>query len=77
LTQTGADFSGTMSSSVSNGKFENGKVNGSTLTATINADIQGQPTSIQFEGKVEGEKMSGSLNVPGFGILPFSAVKSN
>jgi len=77
LTQTGADFSGTMSSSVSNGKFENGKVNGNTLTATINADIQGQPTSIQFEGKVEGEKMSGSLNVPGFGILPFSAVKSN
>ncbi|PYS86522.1 MAG: S9 family peptidase [Acidobacteria bacterium] len=77
LTQTGADFNGTMSSSVSNGKFENGKVNGNTLTAIINADVQGQPTTIQFEGKVEGEKMSGSLNVPGFGTLPFSAVRGN
>jgi dipeptidyl aminopeptidase/acylaminoacyl peptidase len=77
LSQTSTDFAGTMASSVSNGKFENGKVNGNSLTATINADVQGQPTTIQFEGKVEGEKMSGTLNVPGFGILPFSAVKSN
>jgi hypothetical protein len=77
LKQTGADFSGTMSSPVSSGVIEKGKVNGSAVTATINADVQGQPTTIQMEGKLDGGKISGTMNVPGLGLLPFSAVKAN
>ncbi|HVQ55600.1 MAG TPA: S9 family peptidase [Pyrinomonadaceae bacterium] len=77
LKQTGADFNGTMTSPVSSGVIEKGKVSGSNLTATINADVQGQPTTIQFEGKLDGAKMSGTLNVPGFGVLPFNGVKAN
>ena len=61
---------GTMTSPVSSGIIEKGKVSGSNLTATINADVQGQPTTIQLEGKLDGRKMSGTLNVPGFGVLP-------
>jgi dipeptidyl aminopeptidase/acylaminoacyl peptidase len=77
LKQTGADFNGTMTSPVSSGVIEKGKVSGNNLTATINADIQGQPATIQFEGKLDGEKMSGTLNVPGFGVLPFNGIKAN
>jgi hypothetical protein len=28
-----------------------------------------------IEGKVDGGKMTGTLNVPGFGILPFTGSK--
>jgi hypothetical protein len=75
--QTGDDFTGTMTSTVSNGAFEKGKVNGSNVTATLNADVQGSPATIQMEGKLDGGKLTGTLNVPGLGVLPFSAVKSN
>jgi dipeptidyl aminopeptidase/acylaminoacyl peptidase len=77
LKQTGSDFTGTMTSAAGNGVFEKGKINGSNLTATLNADVQGQPMTIQMEGKLDGGKLSGTLNVPGMGVLPFNGVKSN
>ena len=77
LKQTGGDFSGSMTSTVSSGVIEKGKVNGNAVSATINADVQGQPTTILMDGKLDGGKISGTLNVPGFGVLPFSAVRSN
>ena len=75
--QTGADFTGTMTSPVGNGVFEKGKVNGSSVTATLNADVQGSPATIQMAGKLDGGKISGTLDVPGLGVLPFSGVKAN
>jgi dipeptidyl aminopeptidase/acylaminoacyl peptidase len=75
IKQTGSDFVGTMSSMVGGGSFEKGKVSGSTFTATLNADVQGSPTVISLEGKVEGSKMSGTMNVPGFGVLAFTGVR--
>ena len=77
LKQTGNDFTGTMTSAVGNGVFDKGKVNGSSVTATLNADLQGSPTIIQMAGKLDGGKMSGTLDVPGLGVLPFNAVKAN
>ena len=75
--QTGDDFTGTMTSPVANGVFEKGKVNGGGITATLNADIQGSPTTIQMVGKLDAGKMSGTLDVPGLGVLPFTGVKAN
>jgi hypothetical protein len=75
--QSGDDFTGTMTSPVGNGVFEKGKTSGSSVTATLNADVQGSPTTIQMVGKLEGGKMSGTLDVPGLGVLPFTGVKAN
>lgn len=76
IKQTGSDFIGSMASGVGNGTIEKGKVAGSTVTGILQADVQGQPTTISISGKVEGEKMSGTLDVPGIGVVAFTAVKN-
>ncbi|QYO65332.1 hypothetical protein [Leptolyngbya sp. 7M] len=74
--QNGTEFTGTMASEVGSGSFENGKINGDKVTAKLNADVQGSPTTIEFEGKVDGDKMTGTMNVPGFGLLSFAGTRS-
>ena len=37
--------------------------------------LQGTPVDIKLSGKVDGEKISGSMDVPSFGVLPFSGNK--
>ena len=76
IKQTGAEFIGTMASGVGNGTFEKGKVNGSSVSAMLQADVQGQPTSITVNGKVEGDQMTGTLDVPGIGVVAFTAVRN-
>jgi dipeptidyl aminopeptidase/acylaminoacyl peptidase len=76
LKQEGAGFTGSMASALGAGSVGGGKVSGSNVSATIKADLQGQPIEFVMDGKVDGNKMTGTLNVPGFGILPFSAEKA-
>lgn len=76
LKQTGSDFTGTMNSMVGSGSFQNGKVAGSQVSGILQADVQGNPSAIVVDGKVDGTKMTGTLNVPGMGILPFTATKN-
>lgn len=76
IKQNGSDFIGTMASMVGNGTFEKGKVAGSKVTATLQAEVQGQPTSITVDGTVDGDKMNGTMNVPGIGVVTFTAVKN-
>ncbi len=75
IKQTGSEFVGTMASGVGNGTIEKGKVAGANVTGIMQADVQGQPTTIEINGKVEGEKMTGTLNVPGIGVVVFTASK--
>ena len=76
VTQKGSDFIGSMSSDHGGGTVENGKVSGMTVKATVKAEIQGQPMEIQLEGKIEGEKISGTLTIAGLGTMPFTGVKN-
>ncbi len=76
IKQTGEEFIGSMASMVGNGTIEKGKVAGNKISATLQADVQGTPTTIELDGTVAGDKMTGTLNVPGIGILSFSAVHS-
>ena len=75
ITQADNGFTGTMASPVGAGKIEKGKVDGNKVTGTIQADVQGSPTTIEMSGTLEGDKMKGTLNVPGFGTLPFTAAR--
>jgi len=74
--QSGSEFTGSMASMVGSGSFDKGKVNGNSVIGKLNADVQGQPTVIDFEGKIDGDKMTGTLNVPGIGVVPFVASRS-
>ena len=76
LKQTDSGFIGTVASYIANGSIEKGTVAGSSVKATLQADVQGQPMTITLDGKVDGEKMSGTLNVPGIGIVSFTAVRT-
>jgi dipeptidyl aminopeptidase/acylaminoacyl peptidase len=76
LKQAASAFDGSMTSPLGGGAVAGGKVSGSNVTAIVKADLQGQAIEIALEGKVDGNKMTGTLNVPGFGILPFVAEKA-
>jgi dipeptidyl aminopeptidase/acylaminoacyl peptidase len=74
--QTGSEFIGTMASGIGSGTFEKGKVEGSKVTAKLMADVQGQAMAIDVEGTLEGDKFNGTMNVPGVGVVAFTAVRS-
>ena len=77
LKQKGGEFDGSMSSPMGAGTVQKGKVNGSSVSGVIVAEIQGQQMEFQLEGKLEGGKFTGTLTAAGMGGFPFSATRSN
>lgn len=75
LKQTGDSISGTMSSDVGGGTVKSGKLTGKLIKATITADVQGQPTELQLEGTIDGEKFSGTILAQGLGSFPFTGMR--
>ena len=70
-------FSGSILSHLGPGTVENGKVNGTDFTGVIKADVNGQPMDIPMTGAAQGgNKLSGVLNVPGMGTMPFTATRN-
>ena len=76
LKQAGSEFNGTMSSLVGDGTIENGKVSGNNFTAVMQASIQGQAMSLNIEGKIDGDKMTGTISGPGIPLVPFTATRA-
>lgn len=76
LKQENGVVTGSTASQLGNGVIDGGKVIGSTLTAMLHTEIQGQPMDIVMEGSVSGNKMTGTFNVPGLGMVPFTATKN-
>src|SRR5688572_23012853 len=70
IKQEGAGFSGTMSSMLGGGSVEKGAVSANNVKGVIKAEVQGQMMEIQMEGKVEGNKMTGTLS--GTGLPPIT-----
>jgi peroxiredoxin len=75
LKQDGASFTGGTFATIGSGTIEGGKVSGNNFTALLKADIQGQIVELQMEGKIDGNKMSGTFSGGGFGSIPFTATK--
>lgn len=75
LKQNGADFNGTISSMHAGGTIEKGKISGSDVTATLNVETQGDALRLQLEGKVEGDKITGTMSAPGFPPITFTATR--
>jgi dipeptidyl aminopeptidase/acylaminoacyl peptidase len=76
LKQTGAAFNGSMNSILGPATIENGKVSGNNFTATVSANVQGQAMSLQMEGKIDGDKMEGTLSGVGLPMIPFTATRA-
>lgn len=76
LKQNGAAFAGTMSSMLGDGTIESGKISGNSFTANLVANIQGQMMTIQVEGKIDGDKMTGTMSGAGIPVVPFTATKA-
>jgi hypothetical protein len=75
IKQAGASFTGGTFASIGDGTIENGKISGNTFTALLRASVQGSPVDFQMEGKVDGNKITGSFTGAGFGSIPFTATK--
>lgn len=64
LEQDGESVTGMLETMLGNGKIAGGKVSGSKLAATANAEMQGQPVEFAISGKVDGDSMSGTITAP-------------
>jgi hypothetical protein len=76
LKQEGASFTGTSVSAIGNAVIDGGKVSGKSFTATLKAEIQGNPTEFAIEGTLDGDKIVGTITGGGFGSLPFTAARA-
>jgi hypothetical protein len=74
LKSDGGALSGTQSAAQGSGPLENGKVEGDTVSwsAKITSPM---PMTLEFTGKVEGEKLAGSVKAGAFGSFPFNGSK--
>ena len=76
IQENGSGFRATMASEHGGGTIENGVVNGNSLKGTLQATLNGEPATIQMIGKLEDGKLKGTMDVPGFGALPFTGTRS-
>jgi len=74
--QIGETLAGTVSSPHGSGVLQKIKVNGSSVTGEIVADIDGQQMEFQLDGKIEGGKFTGTLSNGG-AAMPFTATRTN
>ncbi len=64
LEQDGESVTGMLETMLGNGKIADGKVSGSKLAATANAEVQGKPVEFTISSKVDGDSMSGTITAP-------------
>jgi zinc protease len=62
LEQNGNDVSGKLETMFGNGEVTYGRVKGNQLSATAQAEVQGQSAEFTISGTVEGNSMKGSLS---------------
>jgi imidazolonepropionase-like amidohydrolase len=75
LRQEGETISGVVSSPFGQSPISGGSVSGSEVRFTLSVEIQGTPTSVTFVGRIEGDRMSGTVTVEGMGAFPFSGTR--
>jgi imidazolonepropionase-like amidohydrolase len=75
LTQSGASFTGQMTSQMGTTTIDNGEVSGSSASWSITLTMGGQSMTITFNGDVEGNRIRGTVEMPGMGSASFTATK--
>ncbi len=75
LRQQGDAISGTVTSPFGQSDLTEGSLSGNEVRFTISVDIQGTPMRVTFAGRIEGDRMSGTVTVEGMGSFPFSGTR--
>jgi hypothetical protein len=73
ITTSGDTFTGTTSGRMGEQKIE-GKVNGDALTWSTNIS-QPMPMTLEFQATVNGDNMTGTVQLGAFGSAPLSGVR--
>jgi imidazolonepropionase-like amidohydrolase len=75
LTQSGNTFAGTMTSQMGSMEISAGEISGRIATWTAVIQIGGQSITLNYRGEVEGNRMTGSVELGSFGSGTFTAEK--
>ena len=76
MKQNGANVSGTLSSMLGGGSIDKAVVSGNNFNGTAAVEVQGQMVTLQIEGKIEGDKMTGTMAGQGLPPISFTATKN-
>jgi hypothetical protein len=71
-TQTGATLDGTVATELGTVQITDARVTGQRVTFTITLPIEGQTTVIVFRGTVDGNRMSGDVDLGALGAGTFT-----
>jgi hypothetical protein len=75
VNQSGASFSGTMTSMMGTQTIDEGQVNGRNVSWSLTMQVGGQSITLNYRGQVEGNRMTGSAELGSFGTATFTAEK--
>jgi imidazolonepropionase-like amidohydrolase len=73
IAQSGASFSGSMTSQFGTTEISAGEIAGRTATWTTILQVGGQSITLNYRGEVEGNRMTGSADLGSFGNATFTA----
>lgn len=78
LEKDGDNFKGLVSKGLGDFSLKNIKVkDDNTFTSDVTVNFQGQSFVGTMNGKLDGDKLSGELNLLGLGAIPFAGKKAN
>ncbi len=67
LSQEGEKVTGELKTMLGTGKIDDGRIDGNAVTAVARTEIQGETAEFQINAEVDGDSMSGTVNVPMLG----------
>jgi len=75
LSTAGGKLTGQMKGAQGNLDLQDGKINGDTLTWSANL-TQPMPIKLEFTGKVDGDKIGGTVKLGAFGNASFEGTRA-
>lgn len=76
LKQEGDALTGATYSELGNGTIDGGKVTDKAFTAILHAQIGANTVDLKMDGRLEGDKITGSFTSPQFGNIPYTATRN-
>ena len=73
VAQSGATFSGTMTSMMGTQEISDGQIAGRTATWSMTIPVGGQSMTINYRAEVDGNQMTGTADLGSFGSATFTA----
>ncbi|MBA2379863.1 MAG: insulinase family protein [Blastocatellia bacterium] len=67
LEQEGEKITGELKTMLGIGKIDDGRIDGNAVTAVARTEIQGETAEFQIDAEVDGDSISGTVNVPMLG----------